>query len=278
MTLGGSRMKKMALFLTLSTGLLTAGCSRLDLALKFIDTYIVYKVDDYFDLTSKQKDWLRVEFEKDFAKIKSSILPKAAKDLDRLATTINNKKSFTEKEVEAELELMFNYFLEIVKTFTQNAKTFASLLSSKQVETFQKNYRDKMEEFKNSQNNKKALDRMLSSFGTWFGNLSPAQTSLITTFINDNPLPIDSLISNRLRLSDEFREAFMIEASRNSFVERLFTDYNSMLDSNYTALRTNRNKNFTRLLTSMLNSMSEEQRAELVSNLKNRSQQIMKIK
>lgn len=268
----------MALFLTLSTGLLTAGCSRLDLALKFVDTYVVYKVDDYFDLTSKQKDWLRVEFEKDFAKIKSNILPKAAKDLDRLSNTMTNKKTFTEKEVEAELELLFTYFLEIVRTFTQNAKSFASLLTIKQVETFQKNYREKMEEFRENTNNKKALDRMLTSFNTWFGNLSPAQSSMITTFVNDNPMPIDSLLSNRLRLSDEFKEAFMIEASRNSFIERLFTDYNSMLDSNYTTLRSNRNKNFTRLLTSMLNSMTEDQREELATNLKNRSHQLMKIK
>jgi hypothetical protein len=271
-------MKKMALFLTLSTGLLTAGCSRLDLALKFVDTYVVYKVDDYFDLTSKQKDWLRVEFEKDFAKIKSNILPKAAKDLERLSITIANKKTYTEKEIEAELELLFTYFMEIVRTFTQNAKSFASLLSIKQVENFQKNYREKLEDFRESNTPKKAQDRMLTSYDNWFGSLSSAQTSMITSFITENPFPTDLLVTNRLRLSDEFKEAFAVEASRNSFIDRLFTDYNSMLDSNYTVLRSNRNKSFIRLLTSMLNSMTEDQREELATNLKNRSNQLMKIK
>ena len=271
-------MKKIALFLTLSTGFLTAGCSRLDLALKFVDTYVVYKIDDYFDLTSKQKDWLRSEFEKDFAKIKSTIIPKAAQDLDRLSTTIKNKKTFTEDEVETELNQFFAYFIDIVKTFTQNAKSFASLLSAKQVETFQKNYLEKMQDFKESNNQKKAQERMLKSFDNWFGHLGPAQMSLIANFIKENPFPVDSLISNRLRLSDEFKQVFLIEASRNSFIERLFTDYNSMLDSNYTQLRNNRNKNFVKMLTSILNSMTDEQRNELASNLKNRANQLMSIK
>jgi hypothetical protein len=235
-------------------------------------------VDEYFDLTSSQKDWLKTEFEKDFAKIKSQQLPKAANDLDRLSKMITTKKIFSEKEVEVELELFFNYFSEVIKTFSQNAISFAGFLSAKQVDTFQKKFRENLSDFRISNTQQKAQERILTSFGNWFGNLEPSQTTRINNFINENPFPVDSIISNRLRIADEFKEAFPIDSSRNSFVEKLFTDYKSMLDSNYTELRKNRNKNFTKLLTSILNSMTDTQRNSLALKLNDWSIQLLQIK
>lgn len=269
-------MKKLNLLL-LASLFLSYGCSRLDLALKFVNTYVVYKADDYFDLTSAQKNWLRVEFEKDFTKIKSQIIPKASNELYRLSKIVQEKKEFTEIEVAAEFDLLNKYLYETVKVFSPNAIIFAGLLTPDQVDTFQKNYRKKLNNLKEDFNQEKSTDRLTSSFDNWFGELLPSQEKQVVDFVKINPQPVDLIVRDRQKILGDFKESFSNESKRSALVEKIFTDYNSLLEPSYISIREARNKNLIKLVTIVLNSMTNDQRNQLSTNLVSRANQLSKI-
>ncbi len=256
---------------------MSISCSRLDIAAKFAGTYVVYKADDYFDLNSTQKNWLRAEFEKDFLKIKNQIIPNVSVELSRLSRKVQEKKVFNDQDLWIEFEKLNDFFYESIKLFSKSAIIFAGQLSPEQIKYFQNKFEEGLLDFKKNYSQKSYSKKLKSSFNNWFDDLTDSQEEKIEEFVLNNPLPIEQIISQRKKLNSDFREAYLRDDKRDVFIEKLFNDYNSLLEKNYKDARKERNNKLIKLVVNVLNTMTEEQRQDLSNALKLKAEQLVKI-
>lgn len=256
---------------------MSISCSRLDIAAKFAGTYVVYKADDYFDLNSTQKNWLRAEFEKDFLKIKNQIIPNVSVELSRLSEKVQEKKVFNDQDLLIEFEKLNDFFYESIKLFSKSAINFAGQLSPEQIKYFQNKFEEGLLDFKKNYSQKSYSKKLKSSFNNWFDDLTDSQEENIEEFVLNNPLPIEQIISQRKKLNSDFREAYLRDEKRDVFIGKLFNDYNSLLEKNYKDARKERNNKLIKLVVKVLNTMTEEQRLDLSNALKLKAEQLVKI-
>jgi len=87
----------------LSLIVLVSGCSRLDFAMKWADTFVMASVTDYFDLTSQQDEEARGDFKKALVEVQKQDFPIFSAWLFRFSEEIEFKK-MTDKKMDVYLE------------------------------------------------------------------------------------------------------------------------------------------------------------------------------
>lgn len=268
-------MKKILLLLFVLLLSFTS-CSRLDIAVNLANSYITNKTDDYFDLTRDQKDWLKTALDRNISKVKKTILPQLAAEMNKAATIISAQPSFDANAVYLTYQRVENLLFQGLRLFATDAGAFSEKLTPEQITTFQNEFDKKLKELKDDPG-KKSYDKMKKQFDTWMGSLTSEQKKKLKTFVAENPPPVAESIYNRQNLAHNFIRAYPDKTARKKYVEKLFTNYDSMRDSNYTKRVVEKNKKVASFVTYILNSMTEEQRSTLVATLRDRANQLIKI-
>lgn len=268
-------MKKIVLlcFIILCT---VFSCSRLDLAVNLANSYITNKTDDFFDLTREQSKWLKKSIAKDIVKVKKTIFPQLATEMFKISQTINSQRIFDTATVLNSYKRLENLFYDGLRIFSPTAIGLADKLVPAQIEYLQKEADKKFTEMKDDPS-KKFYKKIKKHFDSWAGGMSSGQKKELKIFVDKNPPPIKESVYSRQSLVHEFVRSYPDKVARKKYVERLFTNYDSMLDPNYKKILVEKHNRVAAFVTNILNKMSEDQRQTLVETIRDRANQLLKI-
>jgi hypothetical protein len=269
-------MKKIILYIFISCFLLNS-CSRLDLAVNFADTYIVNKTDNYFDLTSEQKKWLNLNFDKDFSKVKEIIFPRIASELFKAANMISSKAPLGASDIKLAYERLNKLFYDGLQMFSSDAVLLVDQLNTNQIIYFQKEFDKKMKELQENENSKDSYKKMKKQFDSWLGEMTSLQKKELESFTTANPPLTNEIVNNRQLLAHEFVSSYYDQSLRRKFVEKIMNHFGESYEANFSIKMKERNNKIIELTTSILNQITNEQREILVNRLKDRANQLLKI-
>lgn len=269
-------MKKTVLVL-LSFLTLASSCSRIDLAVYFADTYVINKTDDYFDLSSEQKKWLKHALKSNIQKVKQIIFPQLAQEFLRAAEVIE-----TQKNVDVEQALIFyqrlkNLIYEGARIFSSDAALFSERLTMRQALYFQKEMDEKLIDMHRDDSNKETYKRYKKHFDSWIGYMTLSQKKSLQSFVEGGPTLTKEKIFNRQIMSHEFIKSFAQREVRSRYVKGVFAQYESMRDPGFNTLAEAYNRRLVGYVASFLNNLKNDQRETLIENLRDRANQLIKI-
>lgn len=268
-------MKKI-LFLVLYTIFAISSCSRLDITVNLANSYLTNKADDYFDLSSEQKSNLKANLTKDIAGIKKTILPQFAAEMLKAADLLSTNQNLDVNTVYQTYIRLENLMYQTVRVFTSTAVKLADTLNANQITKFQSEFDDKIKELKDNPE-KKSYDKIKKQFDSWMGSMTSDQKKKLKQFISENPPAITETAFNRQNIAHEFVRSYPDKVTRKKFVEKLMTNYESLKEPNFNKLMIEKNKKFAGFVTSILNTMKDDQRKTLIEELRGRANQLTKI-
>lgn len=257
--------------------LFTSSCSRLDLVVYFADNYVVGKVDDYFDLTSEQKKWLKTALKTDIEKVKKIIFPQLAQEFLRVADVLKSDRVLESEDVYLSYQRVRNLFYQGARIFAPHAVNFTESLSKEQIDFFQKELREKFVKMHQEATIKNQYKRMKKNFDSWIGSLSSGQKNQIENFVKTEPPIIHEKIYNRQLMAHNFVKSFPNKEERGRYVYNLFTQYDSMRMPHYGAVADAYDKKVVAFVTNFINEIRPDQREDLVANLRDKANQLIKL-
>lgn len=268
-------MKKIVLlcFIILFT---VFSCSRLDLAVNLANSYIVNKTDDFFDLTGEQSKWLKKSIAKDIDKVKKTIFPQLATEMHKISQTISNQKTFDSSTVLTSYKRLESLFYDGLRVFAPTAMELFDKIQPAQMEYFQKEADRKFSEMKEDPV-KKSYTKIKKQFDSWAGGMNSEQKKQLKLFVEKNPPPIKESVYNRQSLVHEFVRLYPDIVARKKYIEKLFTNYDSMIEPSYKKVLAEKHNRVAVFVTNVLNRMSEDQRQTLVETIRDRANQLIKI-
>lgn len=268
-------MKKLAVFIFIIF-CFVASCSRLDLAVNLANTYMVNKIDDFFDLTGDQTKWLKKALASDIAKVKKTIFPQLATEMFQIAQTLETQKVYDSSTVLNSYNHLEGLFFDGLRLFASSAVAFADKLTPNQIEYFQKQADKKFTEMKDDPQ-KKSYNKIKKHFDSWAGGMNSHQKEELKNFVAKNPPPIKETVYNRQNLVHAFVRSYSDKIARKKFVEKFFTNYESMQDPAYKKVIFEKHNKVASFVTSILNKMPEDQKQTLIENIRDRANQLIKI-
>lgn len=268
-------------FLGLFCVLAFLGCSRLDLAMNLADDYIASKVDDYFDLNSRQSKDLKSALHADLRKIRKEQFPKWASSLRSMAQTIHENK--------LNEEIFKSYFQDILvvskslqPAFTETAVHFISRARPEQLEHFEGAIRKKnIEDEKKIQNRQKSRDetrkKYLRGIEMWVDSLSQDQDQLLNRHLNENPFPTQALIKNRSQVLERFKEAQKSPLTLKNFVRDYYSDKTRYAAPEYQKALIHYQTELQTFCYQLFRSLSQKQKNLLYENLLEKASLLEKL-
>lgn len=162
---------------------LLSGCA-VRMLYNWLDWAIVWKLDDYFDLSRKQKNVLGEQVDELLQWHRKQALPDYVVALRALSFDL--RRPLTEAEVEHHLQTFERLSRQLAEGLKTPANRFAVVLTDEQIQQFVherwKKLREQRDEFKEKNGQKvyasfkKKLEKNLRN---WIGDLDPAQQPLI---------------------------------------------------------------------------------------------------
>lgn len=268
-------MKKLVLLVMVLICIVTS-CSRLDLAVNLANSYVTNKADDFFDLTGEQSKWLKQALAKDIEKVKKSIFPQLAAEMHKISQTISSQKTFDSMTVLNSYRRLEGLFYDGLRLFSNSAVNFVDKLSPAQINFFQKAADKKFTEMKEDPE-KKSYTKMKKQFESWAGGMNSAQKKDLKNFVDNNPPPIKEVIYNRQHLVHEFVRSYPDKVARKNYVQKLFTNYDSLQDPSYKKIVVEKHNRVAAFVTHFLNKISDDQRRTIVETIRDRANQLIKI-
>ncbi|XGC79850.1 DUF6279 family lipoprotein [Bdellovibrio bacteriovorus] len=258
--------------------LATTACSRSSVMMSFADTLAVSKTDEYFDLTSQQKEELKKDLRQDLDALKKEFLPEVAKTLRKIESEVSKGK--------IESELIATHFTEFHVHFKKLTSYFANT-AVKTVVTFQPEQFDYFaktmkEEIKDrsdvEEQNEKAYKRYRRSLEFWVGGLSQDQKDKLQGFLNQNPYPVKLETENKEYVVRQFLEVKADKEKLKEYVRSIYIDYESPRLPAFTEALNSHKKAFQKFLAETLwPTISKNQIENLKANLIARAEELEKI-
>lgn len=256
-------------------------CSRLDVALSWADTYIAAKVDDYFNLSSRQNKELKQALRTNIRQIRKSKFPEWAQTLRQIAREIHDHPLN-----EAVVDKYFRQILLVTDSlqpaFTETAVHFIGEARPEQLEHFERTVHQKnIEDEKKIQNSQKARDenrkKYLRGIELWIDSLSKEQDQLLNRHLNENPFPARALIKNRNQVLEKFSASKKSPEALKDFVRSYYTDKNQYADPEYREALRNYQTNLEKFTYQLLKSLNEKQKKSLCDNLMEKATLLEKL-
>lgn len=254
----------------------TFSCSRIDLAVSLANSFITTKTDDFFDLTWEQKSWLKEVLIADISKIKKTIFPQLALEMLKIANLLNNQQKFDSSMVLRSYNHLEKLYYDGLKVFAPTAVAFVDKLRTVQIDYFQKQVDKKFIEMKDDPEDK-SYKKMKKNFDSWMGGMTSAQKKELKEFLTKNPSPVKEIVYHRQHLVHEFIRTYPDKLTRKSYVEKLFTNYESEMDPKYKKIIEEKNIKVATFFANILNKISNDQKQIFIDIIRDRANQIIKI-
>lgn len=274
-------MQKILLLISVSFTCLTA-CSRLDIAFNWADTFIASKVDDYFDISSKQSAALKKSLHQDIEKIKTGVLPKWIDNAKELEQDIS-KGTLSEAKITSVFSLVMKNVEQFTAHFADTAVNFISTANPKQLAYFTKALHEKnnedLEKFHNTKKYQKDYkEKYHKYFEMFLGSLTDSQKALIEKHISESPFPLELKVKNKELVFQKFIKESGSSESMKKFVRDFYAHPEVYTDPQYQQAFTEYQKNLQRLVVGILMNLTAQQKKELLENLQEKVTQLEKIR
>lgn len=260
---------------------LLSGCSRLELALRWADTFVMSSVTDYFELTSEQKSQARGEFKKALAEIQKNDFPGMAKTLRDLADA-TEKNQINDETLENFLKGVLNAF----RTSAVRFEPMAQKIVADQVASnfklfdkeFQKKYDKDLEKSKDPKKHRGQVEDRIERFvDETIGYLSDSQEKQLKEWLDQTPSPDALQLESRKIVFEKFKTARTEEKSRIEFVHTFFSNWESLQTPAYLAARSEYQKKSKSIMLQILLASDDKQRKNMSKNLRGRADELQKL-
>lgn len=205
-----------------------SSCSQQRLAFRFADTAASWKADDYFDITSEQKDAVKTHLKIFLRKAyenNDQELPKIFERADKILSTVNDQNKIDCREVEKITVQSGKIFSDIIKLSSNDIQKLLQTLNKKQIQFFIDQVAKKIEEDedvkKNSEREDRRLIRNLDNSKLFLGSLSSEQESALRTHIKNNPFPSAEQLKNN---KENFEKLKLANTTPENF-QKFILDY-----------------------------------------------------
>lgn len=206
-----------------------SSCTQQRLALRFADTAASWKADDYFDLTSSQKDTVKKVFNivlrKSYKHTELGI-PQLFERSDVVLSQVDERKKINCNEIENIRIASGKIFPQIVKLSASDVQNLIQTLDKKQIQYFIKQIAEKIEDDekqlkKMADREERRIKRHLENSRIFLGSLSTKQEASIRSHLKENPFPYEEqLINNKLN----YEKLKTTNANPEDF-QKFFLDY-----------------------------------------------------
>jgi hypothetical protein len=241
-------------------------CSRVDLALRWADTFLYYELKSVFDFGGKQKPIVESVSDSLVAEIKKDWLPIVSARFNTLSEKVDVKskeeiKNILDSEVEFVQERLKKMYLIAAGQISALAKT----VSEENWTYFKEEFEEKNEGILSEEPENKIQD-ILENF---LGRLSKEQKELIKNWIKQNPSDLKLRVENRRHIITQINSK-VAPWSADKWSEAILVwlkDPQAMNLPAYETYLKKRTESVVALLVDVLYIMSDEQRKDLKENL-----------
>jgi len=212
--------------------LFSVSCNRLQLALDWSDTFLISRVEDYFDLNSEQEKQLKVAYQQTLKEVKKEELQQFSNQLLKIKDQINSQ-DLERKNIQEHFDEIQNYILSISKKLEPQAQKLIETQVPKGFDQFDQEFLVKLsDDRKEWQSLEKVQKDQIENWMSWgdrlLGELTKDQMTMIENHVKINPRPRMLQIESRLAVFEKFKIARQKPDTRTQFVNQFFTDWNSL--------------------------------------------------
>ena len=215
-----------SLLLLLAIGLLVSACGKASLAYRNLDWVIPWRVNQYLDLDSQQKAWLKPKVQEHLAWHCSTELPRYVDWLQRTQDLLQEPAPDA-SQLEAQMIEAEQAFHAIVQETNPTAVALLADLRPEQVERLyarmEKDNREDRQEFLEpplqTQINERA-ERLEKRLNPWFGTFNEMQRARIGQWASERRDQNRLWLDNRARWQNEFRSV-LDQRDAEDFAQRM---------------------------------------------------------
>lgn len=271
--------KKSFYWLLLCTSL--TSCSRLDVAVRWADTFIVAKVDKYFDLNRQQSQELKKLVREDLQTIKGQLLPSWTQRLKEVRQDLEADR-LNEVKIALHFSSIFKDLENIQTSFTRTATRVIASTSSSQINHLAQTLKKQNdEELEDSRDHGEFEDQMTKKYQKWFkmflGDLEPEQSKMIRRHVSEDLIPTDLKIKNRQHLLLKFVADHANKELAQRFIDVFLNHPEKLHLEEYVLAREKYQSKLQDLICAVLGKMTLKQKKELKIQLLDKARQLEKI-
>ncbi|MGH1408458.1 MAG: DUF6279 family lipoprotein [Aeromonas sp.] len=255
-------------------GLLLTGCST-RVIYYWLDTAIIWQLDDYFALTTSQQGLLSREVKELMAWHRQHELPRYAKDLDALAKAMASP--MTPEQISTYLDALQQSLTRTLENTIPRAVRLASTLSDEQVTRFMadrlKRQQERQQDFATQPKElmlAEFRDKMNKRLEFWIGEVKPAQAPLVVQWAEWQYELMPPWLEFQTAWTQEL-DRLMKQRQSPDFTRELtelLAQGDSMMDGRFTGYTEQSRQRTVNWLCAMSQSLDISQRAHLYSLLK----------
>jgi hypothetical protein len=264
-------MKKMLVFSFISI-LLLSSCSNLGWGYRFSDNWLAWQIDDLFDLTGKQDDFVDNKLDKLKRWHKKNELPKYVAVLQNLKSKVKNREPvlvWTQEEIKVAQETLVDYMLE-------DTSTFLSGVSTNQWRNFQRFVVERANDQKTEGQDKTSVERWEDGLENWIGKLTPSQKRFIEQQFDFMPKNYQDLKrQHTLSVAENFQKA--MQSGDKDFLKQWFMGELPSSIVEYDLVRQQRTESTQVILAHLLETLTSKQRKNLYEAIDDLSDSIEDI-
>lgn len=275
-----NRMNKFLLLLCLGFFSLT-GCSRLDMAFRWADTYIASKVDDYFDISSKQSKDLKNGIQKDLQGLKAQVLPSWIERLQRIQQEVQDG-SINDSRIAFYFTAFLKDIEQINSHFSTTAVDFIASTKPEQIEHFNKAFQRKnQDDLENSHDLARVKKEYREKYEEWLemflGSLTAEQKKLVDDNLNNSPFPAELKAKNKSFVMQAFLNHKESPDEMKAFVKDYYTNPDKYDLPEYRSAFVKYQSDLQKLVTQIIATMTQKQKESLKENIEEKTAQLNSI-
>lgn len=259
----------------------STGCSRLDIAFRWADTYIASKVDDYFDISSKQSQELKNGIQKNLEEVKAQVLPSWIERLQGIQHDVQDGLIN-----DSRIAFYFTSFLKDIEQinshFSNTAVEFIASTKPEQIEYFNKAFQKKnQDDLKKSQDLAKSKKEYRDKYEEWFemflGSLTPEQEKMMEENLEKSPFPAELKAKNKNYVMQNFLSHKSSPEEMKSFVKDYYMNPDKYDLPEYREAFNRYQTDLQKLVTQIIGVMTPKQKAALKENIDEKTAQLQSI-
>jgi hypothetical protein len=278
-------VKRSSAILLAAAAIVLAACSLTRVAYNNAGFVLTHMVDDYFDLSGSQEDWVRERLGRVLAWHRASELPEYDRFLRE--TLARTERTFTEEDARWAYASLRTYYLRLVEQLIPDAADFLLQLEGEQARHFEKRFHEESDKIAREQakpdrgeRQARRAKRLVENFESYTGKLSPEQRLLITTRASATPDTTLFRLEDRRERQRQLAELVRTKPPKlqmEAGLRRILVDTASWRDPAYVAALKLREERFFEMVAAVAATLTPEQRASVQSKLRSYQREVSSL-
>lgn len=259
--------------------LLLSSCSKLSVGVYWADTFAVSQIDDYFTLSSSQKEKAKEEFRRAFTEVRRNEFQGLADILDGIAAEVD-KGVLTAARIEHWSDRGLALVRDAARRFEPLAQRLVAEQAPRGFDRFDEEFFDTQEKSAKKlataeRRLEQARRRSQRLVKETLGRLSAEQDKRLDSLLSDNPLLLER--ENSRFVFEKFRVARADPEARAAFLRKYFFEWETLQKPEFLAARKEYQKRSRSLMVELLASATPAQKKHLVENFRSRAAELKSL-